>query len=258
MESAGPFSCPASQEITLNAGHTPRSRVLSERNAKHNALPKRDPDENRSPSTLPRSYQGMLKTTTETGDIGMFSIKPSRIPQALNSSSPRGPTATYHEDQYRPRLDFQPYGVPVVDDRRRLPSYARDAASDILSMYDQNSQISGNQVSDHPDYRSYSMTQTSFPSYELSNHRSCASLRNQSDITGRLQRPRSPFAYPTRLRRPGFRPSSPALTDGGIVDYRRRAGIDRLPSVRILSLPVSHRLPTPALVDLEIQCGFTD
>lgn len=46
-----------------------------------------------------------------------------------------------------------------------------------------------------------------------------------------LQRPRSPFAYPTRLKRPGFRPSSPALTDGGGVDYRRRAEIDRTPYV---------------------------
>lgn len=94
-------------------------------------------------------------------------------------------------------------------------------------MYETASQKSASRLFNDPDYRSYSMTQTSYSAYTLSNHRSYASLRSQQDGSGHLQRPRSPFAYPARLRRPGFRPSSPALTDGGIVDYSRRAEIDR-------------------------------
>ncbi|KAK2626654.1 hypothetical protein QTJ16_003829 [Diplocarpon rosae] len=184
--------------------------------------------ENRSPANLPRGFESMLKTTTETGDIGLFSIKPSRVPQSLGT--PRRNKGNFIESgQQKPRHDFQPYGVPVVDDRRRLPSYSRDASSEVISMYETASQKSGSRVFDEPDYRSYSMTQTSYSSYTLSNHRSYASLRSQADGSNLVQRPRSPFAYPARLKRPGFRPSSPALTDGGLIDYSRRAEIERIP-----------------------------
>ncbi|KAK6586472.1 hypothetical protein PZA11_001529 [Diplocarpon coronariae] len=184
--------------------------------------------ENRSPANLPRGFESMLKTTTETGDIGLFSIKPSRVPQPLGT--PRRNKGNYNEsEQQKPRHNFQPYGVPAVDDRRRLPSYTRDASSEVISMYETASQKSGSRVFDEPDYRSYSLTQTSYSSYTLSNHRSYASLRSQADVSNPVQRPRSPFAYPARLKRPGFRPSSPALTDGGLVDYSRRAEIERIP-----------------------------
>lgn len=186
-------------------------------------------DENRSPANFPRACEGMLKTTTETGDIGMFSIKPSRVPQSIGTPRKRGTSFNRENGHQKPRQNFQPYGVPVVDDRKRLPSYARDAASEVISMYENASQKSASRVFDEPDYRSYSMTQTSYSSYTLSNHRSYNSLRSQAEANPQVQRPRSPFAYPARLKRPGFRPSSPALADGGIVDYSRRAEIERLP-----------------------------
>lgn len=195
--------------------------------------PSRRPDENRSPSTLPKGFESMLRISTETGDIGMFSIKPSRVPQ---SSTPRR-SAAYNENGFqRPRQAFQPFGVPDVDDRRRLPSYARDATSEVVSMYETASQKSASRAFDDPDYRSHSMTQTSYSAYKLSNHRSNTSLRSQQSGSGLLQRPRSPFAYPTRLKRHGFRPSSPALTDGGVIDYSRRAEIDRTPYVSLRSV----------------------
>jgi hypothetical protein len=193
------------------------------------------------PANRPRGFESMLKTTTETGNIGMFSIKPSRIPQMSNT--PRKSTGAYSDSGMQMSKQsfqsFQPYGVPDFDDRRCLPSYVGDFASNVTSMYEAANQKPAGQGFEEPDYRSYSMTQTLYPSYTLSNHKSYASLRGQQDrsrvgspsITG-LQRPKSPFAYPTRLRRPGFRPSSPALTDGGIVDYSRRVDIDRLTYVR--------------------------
>lgn len=196
---------------------------------------KRGAEENRSLAALPRAFEGMLKTTTETGNIGLFSIRPSRVPHPM--STPRRIDASYNDNGLQQsRQTFQPFGVPNVDDRRRLPSYARDATSEVVSMYETASQKSASKVFDDPDYRSYSMTQTSYSAYTLSNHRSYTSLRSQQDNSNvLLQRPISPFAYPARLKRPGFRPSSPALTDSGVVDYSRRAEIDRTSSVSLPS-----------------------
>ncbi|EPE29630.1 hypothetical protein GLAREA_00790 [Glarea lozoyensis ATCC 20868] len=212
--------------------HSTPARHGVERAGSRNGANARRPEEGRSPSNLPKAFESMLKTTTETGDIGMFSIKPSRVPPPVNSPRRMGPynengpvkQQHHHQQQYQ---SFQPYGVPAVDDRRRLPSYARDTTSELISMYESPSQKSSRVFDDNTDYRSYSMTHTT--AYSLTNHRSYTSLRSQPDGGAILQRPRSPFAYPTRLRRPGFRPSSPALTDGGAVDYRRRAEIDRQP-----------------------------
>jgi hypothetical protein len=231
MEAIPSASRPVSRDRAVNGSYTPRPWAASERDSIRNGASVRTPDENLSSTNLPKAFQGMLKTTTETGHSGMFSIKPSRIPQNLNS--PRRTGGTYNENALqKPWQALQPYGVPAVDDRRRLPSYTRDATSEVISMYEPASQKSGSRVFGDPDYRSYSMDQQSpQASYMLSPHRSYTSLRSQTDSSGFLQRPRSPFAYHTRLKRPGFRPSSPALTDGGVVDYSRRAEIERLPHV---------------------------
>jgi hypothetical protein len=201
-----------------------RSRAISD--VRNTTSPRR-PDRDNSRALMPRAFESMLKTTTETGDIGLFSIKPSRVHQSL--STPRRTCENYNGDSVqKPRNNFPPYGVPSADDRRRLPSYARDATSEVVSMYETASQKSTNRASRDPDYRFYSMTQASHSAYTLSAHRSYASLKSQQDDKGPLQRPRSPFAYPARLRRPGFRPLSPALTDGGIIGYSRRAEIERV------------------------------
>ena len=234
-----PANRSTSRERGPTGNYSIRSPADSDRGSVRNGGSIRSADENRGPPAMSKALQGMLKSTTETGDIGLFSIKPSRVPLPVNS--PRRMSAPYnHEGMQKPR-QFQPYGVPSIDDRRRLPSYARDASSEVISMYETASQKSANRVFEDPDYRSYSMTQT-YSSYSLSNHRSYTSLRSQPDASGLQQRPRSPFAYPTRLKRPGFRPSSPALTDGGGIDYSRRAEIDRIPQVSTFKfdLPSSH------------------
>lgn len=228
MATLEPATRSASRERRPSNNYSNRSPADNDKASIPNGGSIRSPDENRNPPTMPKGLGGMLKTSTETGDIGMFSIKPSRVPLPVNS--PRRVFEPYNDDGMRRPRQFQPYGVPNIDDRRRLPSYARDASSEVISMYETASQKSASRVFDDPDYRSYSMTQT-YSSYSLSNHRSYASLRSQPDAGGLVQRPRSPFAYPTRLKRPGFRPSSPALTDGGVIDYSRRAEIERAPYV---------------------------
>lgn len=58
--------------------------------------------------------------------------------------------------------------------------------------------------------RSLSLTNSTHPPTGFTNYRSMTSLRGNEQP---YQRPRSPYKYPTRLKRPGYRPSSPALSD---------------------------------------------
>ncbi|KAH6898351.1 hypothetical protein B0T10DRAFT_472376 [Thelonectria olida] len=176
----------------------------------------------RSPGPL----ESMLKTTTETGDIGLFSIRPAL------------PTATYHHPP-RPRPGFGDENLlfrrpsrgvneePVHDDRKTLPSY-RDTTSEIISLYGPPTQSSFSRSfspSMDDGQRSYSLTTCS--SRRLPSQKSSCTLQSVAS-SGGLQRPRSPFPYPTRLKRPGVRPASPAVTENGSVDYRRMVELDRV------------------------------
>ena len=226
-----------SQDRTKSSFHTRRSQSVAER-YHHSELGL----ENVAPVLMPSGLNSMLKNTTETGDIGLFSIKPSRLPRHISTSSGQGAPRSArngYQDYAAQSLDFSvSHPRAVVDDRKRLPSYTRDVTSEIVSLYETTSQKSSgsSKFFDDTEQRSYSLTQTSHSGSRLTTHRSYASLRSQVD-QNLGQRPRSPFPYPARLRRPGFRPCSPALTDGGAVDYSRRAEIDR-------ELPVSAIIPS--------------
>ncbi|KFY26870.1 hypothetical protein V493_03832 [Pseudogymnoascus sp. VKM F-4281 (FW-2241)] len=190
--------------------------------------------ENNAPLLLPSGLNSMLKNTTETGDIGIFSIKPSRLPRHPAVTRAAGRTRS-NGSNYRRAESQLPYHGPrvfslpsTIDDRSRLPSYGRDATSEVASLYGSSSQKSSesSKILDDQDRRSYSMTISSFSGYRLANPHSSTSLSSQIN-QNEAQRPRSSFQYPARLKRPGFRPSSPALTDGGVVDYSRRVEIQR-------------------------------
>lgn len=183
----------------------------------------------RSPGPL----ESMLKTTTETGDIGIFSIGP------VPSPAPPPPPATYHQPP-RPRPHIRDVSLLppsrsrlayedcyFQDDRRRLPSY-RNTTSEIISLYGSDTQPSySRSLSPSLDdgRRSYSLTTCS--SRNMLSQRSSGTLQSQASSAG-LQRPRSPFPYPTRLKRPGVRPSSPAMMENGGIDYSRMVELDRV------------------------------
>ncbi|KAK0733471.1 hypothetical protein B0T26DRAFT_22300 [Lasiosphaeria miniovina] len=216
--------------------------------------PLRSVNENASLLASPGPLESMLKTTTETGDIGLFSIKPVR------------PPATFHgPHRARPIWSDTSLGGATVsdgfdtfslrDDRRRLPSY-RDTASEIISMYASDSQRSVSSSLSPPfdelGQRSYSMTTCS--SRLLPHQKSSGTMESQSS-GGLLQRPRSPFPYPTRLKRPGVRPSSPAVTENGGVDYSRMVEIDRISRRTVHgsykpTYPQRGRRPAPGLARL--------
>ncbi|GKT97815.1 hypothetical protein FLAG1_00185 [Fusarium langsethiae] len=184
------------QESTSNA---PRQRSSSQPRLPFQSL-------NKTSIVLrpPGPLESMLKTTTETGDLGIYSIN---LPSLGTRHYPPRSRASHKDKrrQSRSRRNGFRYGA-TSDDRKLLPSY-RDPTSEILSLY------GGSQTP-------YSSSRR-VPSYKSS-----GTFSSQRSNSG-LQRPRSPFPYPARLKRPGVRPSSPAVTDDGLVDYRRMVEIDR-------------------------------
>ncbi|KAI0393871.1 hypothetical protein F5Y17DRAFT_286853 [Xylariaceae sp. FL0594] len=171
----------------------------------------------------PGALESMLKTTTETGDIGIFSIgavPPSPLARgaSLDNVRPRPRPQRSVDNMYR-----QPGAV--------RPQYNREITSEVLSVYGSDSLKSGASTLspnsfDDLGQRSYSMTTCG--SRHLSHHRSTNTLQSQASSASHLQRPRSPFPYPTRLKRPGVRPASPAVTENGVIDYSRMVEIDRV------------------------------
>lgn len=172
------------------------------------------------------SVDGMLRKTTETGNIGIFSIgKPKGIRPRASLGDLRRPLRSFSR---RSGLS------PAQDDRRQLPSY-RDSTSEIISMYGSenysNKSVLGTLSPPWDDcgHRSYSMTTCGSKGYFMPRH---IGHQQIADFHSKGQRPRSPYPYPTRLARPGVRPSSPALTENGLVDYSRMVEINRIPQVR--------------------------
>ncbi|KAK4165665.1 hypothetical protein QBC43DRAFT_368805 [Cladorrhinum sp. PSN259] len=166
--------------------------------------PLRSVSENVSLLVSPGPLESMLKTTTETGDLGLFSIRPVRSSISIPSPSRRRPSfgdPAYRRPPNSERMLHRSSSFKA--DRIWLPSY-RNTNSEIISMYGSDSMRSAASSFmlpfDDRARRSYSMTTCS--SRPLTNQKSTGTMQShQGD--GVLQRPRSPFPYPTRLKRPG-------------------------------------------------------
>lgn len=177
----------------------------------------------------PGPLESMLKTTTETGDIGIFSMRPSH--STNRKRTPYHPTMGPSRSLPSRTMSMNSAGRRHPrDDRRVLPTY-RDTTSEVISLYGLNRDNSGCGSSarslDDVGFRSYSLT--SCGSRVLSDQKSTGTSESRSsggDVRV-MARPRSPYPYHTRLKRPGVRPISPALTSDGIVDYSRMVEIDR-------------------------------
>lgn len=171
------------------------------------------------------SIQSMLKNTIETRDVGKFSINPSQLPVPTHRAAPSAPSTPLSSGTARNR----PSRIPS----RR--SYTRQHADDDIDFHQSfdypypsspgsNSAISSYQTQSprpyrepsqgsNQDERSYSMSQSSVINHGFSNPGLHSPNRLQVQGDARNLRPRSPYAYPTRLKRPGYRPSSPALSE---------------------------------------------
>ncbi|KAI0512547.1 hypothetical protein F5B22DRAFT_648651 [Xylaria bambusicola] len=186
--------------------------------------PLRSVNENSVLLHSPGALESMLKTTTETGDIGIFTIRPVPPSPLL----PRDSLSETGYPHWRPRRSVD--NLYRQNQTMRPPSH-RDATSEVFSVYGSDSLKSGTSTlsptsTEDAGQRSYSMTTCG--SRHLSHHRSTNTLQSQASGSSQLQRPRSPFPYPTRLKRPGVRPASPAVTENGRIDYSRMVEIDRV------------------------------
>jgi hypothetical protein len=170
----------------------------------------------------------MLKSSTELGNDALFN-PPSRFGAAHNrpqnrrsGTSSRMSTGSGHSSSKRTSTQHgsshQAWpSVSSAGRRRSINSNISNLAVphylDALPPSLANSSDSG-MPPPAPYFRdgagrSHSLTTASQSSMGLTNYRSLTSLRSNEPI----QRPRSPYRYPTRLKRPGYRPSSPALSD---------------------------------------------
>jgi len=131
-----------------------------------------------------------------------------------------------------PFLD-RPYGSGASDRAEPQRPSRSQTLSEVQSLYTSGSQRSINSTlpsNSTGDFGHRSLSMTTCGSRHLPRQASNLTMQTHPSSL-RLQRPRSPFPYPTRLKRPGVRPASPALTETGLVDYSRMVEIDRISSV---------------------------
>ena len=191
----------------------------------------------------PSSIQSMLRNTTETGNVGQFSIKPSRKPPSLprpskasvTPSKQRQPGAYYnrHEDGHIRHTPLQSRQETAASNGPGLQSqiprpYRGPARSPSVE-----------------DFRSYSTTKSSYASHSLTAYHPHTNGGHGSPGVSYSSRPRSPFAYPTRLKRPGYRPSSPALSEFN-KQNRSQTSLHRRPSYRTNSPSSLHTNGAPS------------
>lgn len=181
---------------------------------------------------------GMLKTTTESGDIGALSFQTRRLPKVSSGTVPR---QSHNKVSSRPSSHFSRSASVRSKASNRSNRSANDppmpgswpyshfpnfetldvehSNTDSRAYMPQESTRSLPLSSERPEpsERSFSITQNLHPAHGINYHQSLTSLRSQ----GPPARPRSPYAYPTRLRRPGYRPGSPASSDNAGAMYKR-------------------------------------
>lgn len=171
----------------------------------------------------------MMKTTTDFGDIDTLPPRPQRpaiahrqYTRPVSAATSRLSTTSIHSAKssnhslHYARLSDSP-------SRRERSNHGQSnemLADDLAST---RSEMTGSRRSMRPPSsivnggsRSLSLTSATLTPHHLAMARSLGSLRGQ-DMP---QRPRSPYRYPTRLRRPGYRPASPALSDAPISQSR--------------------------------------
>ena len=202
-------------------------------------------DESSKFMNKPSSIQSMLRNTTETGDLGQFSVKPSRVQTAIRRSSPASSSKSRHTPSRTRRIrSFHNESGAYNGPRSPMPSPNRSRSSS----FGQRPFRGPYQAPSFEDYQAYSMTQSSYTSHSLTHRYPYGVGHHYNRLDLQNGRPRSPFAYPTRLKRPGYRPSSPSLSELNRLQAHGHANSQRDPTYRTASPSVGYyptRTPSP-------------
>lgn len=195
-------------------------------------------------SSAASGVMSMLKTSTDTGDIGGLSFNTTRLPamprpahqwrqhaSRLSTSSLQTDHTghSYAASQISKRAsNMQTWdtvsAISQGTHRTRGRHGAHGSLTSVQTMQTIPLSVANGKNSEAiiagsspyarpqfaPDGRSYSMGQPQ-PPYTIKPHRSATSLRSQA--SGPYPHQRQQYAYPTRLKRPGYRSPSPALSD---------------------------------------------
>ena len=196
-------------------------------------------------SAAAMGISSMLKTSTDSGDIGDLSFNTSRLPSmprpahrrrtnvARFSASSHHSNNSYTPSQISKRNSgSQPWdavsaisqgthgrhthqsSLTSLQTMKIQPSYAPELRSPPSNGPVKASNYESRLTAPFsPDGRSYSLTQPQL-SLALKPHRSATSLRSQG--SGQYLNQRNPYAYPARLKRPGYQAASPATEFGGL------------------------------------------
>ncbi|KAG8629725.1 hypothetical protein KVT40_001344 [Elsinoe batatas] len=186
---------------------------------------------NQSDDLLGASAPGvmsMLRTSTDTGDLGMLSVNQGRMPP-INRQAQRnrahparlsdGSMRSNHTGKVLKRSSQNtPWDGGSASHRGSISSLqtSRTGPYDSHGPPAYPPPIRGLPPNPSPapsslDGRSYSLTHGRLPQHTLLGQRSVSSLRSQG-ATPRMY-PRGPPVYPSRPPRPGYRSVSPALSD---------------------------------------------
>ncbi|KAL8760849.1 MAG: hypothetical protein Q9184_002984 [Pyrenodesmia sp. 2 TL-2023] len=190
-------------------------------------------------SSLPSAsaIQSMLRSTTEFGDVGQFAVKPANIPRYISTASAH-PRAHQHQQARRPYTDDA-----VGNHLNRKRHYQNQYEQRDLSLHRNRSLRTNGSNSLPSDQPSDSVTQSSINNRRASVHPSLLDIRPHARVGSR---PRSPYAYPSRLKRLGHRPSSPAYSELNVSDSVIKGSIQRAYSTRTgspLSTSSMRRVP---------------
>ncbi|KAL9030024.1 MAG: hypothetical protein Q9196_001812 [Gyalolechia fulgens] len=177
----------------------------------------------------------MLKNTTELGDAGQFAAKSTKIPRYKMSTT----APTQQQQHHQPRRPHPEHAEGNHISQRRYYRNPYDPRENSLRHHQSIRTNGGHSlISESQDQRSDSVTQSSNNSRRISIHPSLLNIRPYGRVG---PRPRSPYAYPSRLKRPGYRPTSPGYSEVNISESAVYASIHRAYSTRTESPTSSKR-----------------
>ena len=197
------------------------------------------------------AVQSMLRIATETGEIGPFSVRPSRVPRSgsrLQSIRRRSgsfdsafPSGLPHQRPQPLRSKAQRNNGP-----RQVPSFSslsrRDTIRSNLTSYHCNPR--SRQRSSRPYYRGFEGMASPPPGpHGLYSHRSLVTLRSQRDFSSIGSH--SPMTYRGSPRGPGHRAPSPAYSEASRYGYNIRPRYHRAASVGTVASSPASAYPRP-------------